>query len=239
MTEHDKPQPENYAAARPFLKASFEHLIAAGHNARDMVEFSLERFGDAALPYLRRFLAEVHAGEVKIKGLTKTAKTKVFGTHLTAGEREQRIRDAAYFRALRRGFVGGSPEEDWCEAEREVDAQLARETGLIERGRRALESVATLAEREIDQAGDLVSDWLQRQGAALKQRTGKKAGEKEGAAAAKKAVKAAKAPAKKAAGTAAKPKTAQAGTAKPKIAKGQATAQRKAPKPAAKKPKAD
>lgn len=32
---------------------------------------------------------------------------------------------AAYFRAEARGFVGGSAEEDWLEAEKEVAARLA------------------------------------------------------------------------------------------------------------------
>ncbi|MEO1766056.1 DUF2934 domain-containing protein [Thiobacter aerophilum] len=34
------------------------------------------------------------------------------------------ICDAAYFRAERRGFVGGSALEDWLEAEAEIDALL-------------------------------------------------------------------------------------------------------------------
>jgi hypothetical protein len=35
--------------------------------------------------------------------------------------REERIRLQAYYRAERRGFNGGSEQEDWLEAEREVD----------------------------------------------------------------------------------------------------------------------
>jgi hypothetical protein len=42
-------------------------------------------------------------------------------TGTDAGERLQRIAIAAYYRAERRGFVGGSPEQDWLEAEAEVD----------------------------------------------------------------------------------------------------------------------
>lgn len=34
------------------------------------------------------------------------------------------IAEAAYFRALSRGFQGGSPEEDWFAAEREIAAAL-------------------------------------------------------------------------------------------------------------------
>jgi predicted nuclease with TOPRIM domain len=41
-------------------------------------------------------------------------------------EREQRIAEGAYFRAERRGFVGGDPVADWMDAEQEVDAELGR-----------------------------------------------------------------------------------------------------------------
>ena len=34
------------------------------------------------------------------------------------------VREAAYFRAEQRGFVGGDPVQDWIEAELEVNAQL-------------------------------------------------------------------------------------------------------------------
>ncbi|MDH5691794.1 MAG: DUF2934 domain-containing protein [Gammaproteobacteria bacterium] len=39
--------------------------------------------------------------------------------------RESMIRVAAYLKAEQRGFVNGSPEQDWLEAEREVDKNLA------------------------------------------------------------------------------------------------------------------
>jgi hypothetical protein len=42
-------------------------------------------------------------------------------------DREARIRLAAYVRAESRGFVGGSPEQDWLEAEAEVDHLRAQE----------------------------------------------------------------------------------------------------------------
>lgn len=43
---------------------------------------------------------------------------------VTAEERHRMIAEAAYFRALSRGFQGGSPEDDWFAAEREVAAAL-------------------------------------------------------------------------------------------------------------------
>ena len=45
----------------------------------------------------------------------------------TGGEQRQRmIEEAAYYRAQRRGFVGGDPVADWLEAEAEVDQMLAQ-----------------------------------------------------------------------------------------------------------------
>lgn len=40
---------------------------------------------------------------------------------LTTAERHQRIAEAAYYRALQRGFHGGADLEDWLEAEAEID----------------------------------------------------------------------------------------------------------------------
>ena len=39
-------------------------------------------------------------------------------------ERRQRIAEAAYFKAERRGFAPGYEERDWLDAEREMDAEL-------------------------------------------------------------------------------------------------------------------
>lgn len=43
---------------------------------------------------------------------------------LATVQREQLIAVAAYFRAERRGFRGGDPDEDWLEAEAEIDRVL-------------------------------------------------------------------------------------------------------------------
>ena len=44
---------------------------------------------------------------------------------LSAEERRAMIAKAAYYRAERRGFDGESSEQDWLEAEAEIDAALA------------------------------------------------------------------------------------------------------------------
>lgn len=159
-SEQDKDQPVSYETVRPFLKASLEQIVAAGRGVRDMAEFSAERLGDKALPLVNRFLAEVHAGQVKIKGLTDSVHQSLFDGRPSPEERERLIREAAYLRAEQHGFVGASPEEDWAEAEREIDAWLAVQDGLIARGRHAVESVAATAERGAEATYVLVRQWL-------------------------------------------------------------------------------
>lgn len=39
-------------------------------------------------------------------------------------ERHRMITEAAYFLAERRGFAGGSAEDDWLQAERDIDRAL-------------------------------------------------------------------------------------------------------------------
>jgi hypothetical protein len=58
--------------------------------------------------------------------------TEVTGAHLERREipsfsesREARIAEAAYWRAERRGFVGGQELDDWLAAEKEVDGDIA------------------------------------------------------------------------------------------------------------------
>jgi len=44
-------------------------------------------------------------------------------------ERRRMIAEAAYYRALRRGFHGGDPVTDWLAAEREINERLMRASG--------------------------------------------------------------------------------------------------------------
>lgn len=54
----------------------------------------------------------------------KTTVSKPKPPAVTAEERDRMIREAAYYIAERRGFEGGSPAEDWEQAEAEVDQLL-------------------------------------------------------------------------------------------------------------------
>lgn len=63
---------------------------------------------------------------------------------VSAGQRQQMIAEAAYFRAERRGFNGGDAVRDWCEAEAEVDARLREieDDQLVERIQEVLVTVS-------------------------------------------------------------------------------------------------
>ncbi|MBI5507998.1 MAG: DUF2934 domain-containing protein [Deltaproteobacteria bacterium] len=51
---------------------------------------------------------------------------------VTAAQRSSMIQAAAYLRAEKRGFRDGDPMQDWLDAEREVDAILAKDGRLAE-----------------------------------------------------------------------------------------------------------
>ncbi len=88
---------------------------------KELIEFERlieERLEKKVLPMVSK------AVDIAEKALAKR--------HEKRGEdtREQMIREAAYHRAAKRGFTGGSPEQDWIDAEKEVDALLKqRDTG--------------------------------------------------------------------------------------------------------------
>lgn len=77
--------------------------------------------------------AAVHVREAQAASADRltddVAHESVSARHLATisdDHRRHLIAEVAYYRALRRGFVGGSPESDWLEAEAEVTAQLAK-----------------------------------------------------------------------------------------------------------------
>ena len=64
-------------------------------------------------------------GKATAKG---KAKRKAAPVPVSTEQRRQLIAEAAYFRALSRGFEDGDPVADWLDAEREVDKSLAGES---------------------------------------------------------------------------------------------------------------
>lgn len=164
MSRNSQFDNKTYESTRTYLKNALEHMVAAGSNIRDFSEFTLEKFGDTFLPYLRRFVDDVNKGQIKVKGVTKAARTKLFGVNPSPEAREALIREAAYLRAEKRGFVGGSPEDDWIAAEHEVDERLAQQIGLVEKGHQALSSVTSVIDKELADIKTVVAEWRERRG---------------------------------------------------------------------------
>lgn len=55
---------------------------------------------------------------------TQPERTDQAARPITSEERHRLIAQAAYLRAEKRGFQNGDPEQDWLEAEKEIDAAL-------------------------------------------------------------------------------------------------------------------
>ena len=51
-------------------------------------------------------------------------KTKSKLSDITPEQRQHMIAEAAYYRAEQRSFQGGDPQQDWLEAEAEIDHML-------------------------------------------------------------------------------------------------------------------
>ena len=93
---------------------------------KELIEFERlieERLEKKVLPMVSK------AVDIAEKALAKRHEKRGDGT------REQMIREAAYHRAAQRGFTGGSPEQDWMEAEKEVDALLAKREKAARKGK--------------------------------------------------------------------------------------------------------
>ncbi len=77
----------------------------------------------------------VVAKKVAVKGEASAATTvpkrtttrKAVNAIVSSEERHRMIAEAAYYRAEKRGFCGGTPEQDWLEASAEVDRLILRE----------------------------------------------------------------------------------------------------------------
>jgi hypothetical protein len=143
--------------------------MALGRSAHDWGEFCLEKFGMTVTPYLKRFITELEPHTLKIERWSGYARETIFGGEMTCDERDRRIREAAYFRAERRGFIGGSPEQDWIEAELEINGQIAEEAGVIE-SPRDVSSFGELALKGFESIKDTLKAWMARRSHSDSQR---------------------------------------------------------------------
>jgi hypothetical protein len=168
MTKENATGTASDESIRAYLKETLEHLLAAGHSAHDLVELALDKFGRRIIPHLKELQEDILQSRVKIHNLAGSAKIAVFGMQVSPEQREQMIRDAAYLRAETRNFAGGGQEVDWLSAEQEVDGLLARQNGLLEKGRKNIESVSEIAKSELTEVKGVVRHWLKARGEPVK-----------------------------------------------------------------------
>lgn len=88
------------------------------------------------------FREQLHRQATELRSSLQALRTELVGL-LVSEQREDMIKQAAYRRAERRGFAGGDPQQDWREAEAEVERALQEK----------IERIKTKA-----QAADLGSD---------------------------------------------------------------------------------
>ncbi len=74
------------------------------------------------------------------KTVSKSGNPAGAGKVISPEERWRMIAEAAYFRALQRGFSGGDSVEDWLAAEREVDERLMRSRPQVKQPAQAMPS---------------------------------------------------------------------------------------------------
>ena len=90
------------------------------------LETQRKRKRTAVPPAIRQPKKEAVAIRV---GETHAARAGDGRTEVRPEERQRMIELAAYYRAERRGFSAGSAEQDWLEAEAEIDRALGGATG--------------------------------------------------------------------------------------------------------------
>jgi len=72
----------------------------------------------------------VSGSEAKSSAVTSARKLEPVPAASSAHDWQDMIATAAYFRAEKRGFAGGSAEQDWYEAEAELRERFGRGGGI-------------------------------------------------------------------------------------------------------------
>ena len=162
MSDNPRLDRNTYESSKRYLEEAAHHMANAGHKIHDFSDFALEKFGDDVLPYLEQFYRDIREGRIGLHNMTQPVKTAFFGVHVTPEERERMIRETAYLNAEQRGFSDGSDYDDWLNAERQVDAQLARSAGLVARGKKSVSSLAAVAEDDLKSAKAAVAEWVEK-----------------------------------------------------------------------------
>ncbi|MBT8419969.1 MAG: DUF2934 domain-containing protein [Gammaproteobacteria bacterium] len=75
---------------------------------------------------IRRVIEGTYKGDLAGNEAAGEPDREMFASDaITPEERWNMIAVAAYYRAEQRGFIGGSPAEDWIAAEEEIDSLLS------------------------------------------------------------------------------------------------------------------
>lgn len=115
------PTTKKTAAAKPVAKAAKKPATAKSASAKDATKDIGKPLGKKSSP---RAASTKAKGNGEIAPAKKSKKAAALMGGVTPEQRYQMICDAAYYRAERRGFIGGNPEQDWVEAELEIDQLL-------------------------------------------------------------------------------------------------------------------
>jgi len=97
------------------LSAELETLRKRLHKLETSFEHKLESVLEKASEALKSHLEQAEGSVLRIQG---------HGGAVDVNARRRLIEECAYLRAERRGFVGGDPQQDWLEAEMEIDQLL-------------------------------------------------------------------------------------------------------------------
>ncbi len=106
-------------AERLTLKQLSDELEVLRKRLREMelqMESRIEKGLEQAADKLKAHIAEIRKEE--------RSALMAGASPVNTAERCRLIAEAAYLRAERRGFSGGDPQQDWLEAEAEVDRML-------------------------------------------------------------------------------------------------------------------
>jgi hypothetical protein len=143
-----------------YFNSTLEHMVSAGHGIKEFSEFTLEHLGETVRPHIRNFAKDVRMGVIKVKGITAATRVKILGQHIDEAEREQMIREAAYFLAEKRNFIGGDAETDWYQAEKIVSSQLDEESGLTGKSFKRVEYLSSEIKTKLETVEHDVKQWV-------------------------------------------------------------------------------
>lgn len=106
-------------AERLTMKQLSDELEALRKRLREMelqLESKIEKGLEDAAEKLKAHIAQARSDAANLRMGS--------GGPVDTAERARLVAEAAYLRAERRGFSGGDPQQDWLEAEAEVDRML-------------------------------------------------------------------------------------------------------------------